>query len=306
MHALQTIYGLLFNRAQISKVPIMNYGSSLGYRPTPTGADVLRLMKDVRIFSFLMNIFTEQPVLPTSPLLLQQVLDGLLRMVHYLPDHVRTDLHTSLQIFAARFKLKQTILPMALLISVAAIVQPPLQLDHGVPSFSDSTSPATDLSDVRQITDGCVQQLPVATATAMVARQYPSDRKRVSVPVSLNAGARRDDRTDSGRRDPRPDPDRRPASASTTITLEDIQKTMANLQSQVDRHTRLTRRDDDARPPRATAYYLRPTGPPADPASSDEDPIATHRAFCFDSKANTATRQDRRASLGIHGPYRTA
>jgi hypothetical protein len=28
--------------------------------------------------------------------------------------------------------------------------------------------------------------------------------------------------------------------------------------------------------------------------------------FCFDSKANTATRQDRRASLGIHGPYRTA
>ncbi len=108
----------------------------------------------------------------------------------FTTDHVRTDLHTSLQIFAARFKLKQTILPMALLISVAAIVQPPLQLDHGVPSFSNSTSPATDPSDVRQITDGCVQ-LPVATAAAMVARQYPSDRKRVSVPVSLNAGARR-------------------------------------------------------------------------------------------------------------------
>ena len=65
---------------------------------------------------------------------------------------------------------------------------------------------------------------------AMVARQYPSDRKRVSVPVSLNAGARHDDRTDSGRRDSRPDPDRRPASSSTTITLEDILKTMANLQ----------------------------------------------------------------------------
>jgi hypothetical protein len=170
---------------------------------------------------------------------------------------------------------------MALLISVGAIVQPPLQLDHGVPSFSNSTSPATDPSDVRQITDGCVQ-LPVATAAAMVARQYPSDRKRVSVPVSLNAGARRDDSTDSGRCDSRPDPDRRPAPSSTTITFEDIQKTMANLQSHVARHTRLTRRDNDARPPRATTYYLLPTGPPADhrePASSDEDPIATHCAF---------------------------
>ncbi len=115
MHALQTINGLMFNRAQVNKVQIMNYCSSLqvGYRPTPTGADVLHLMKDVRIFSFLMNIFTEQPLLPTSILLLQQVLDGLLRMVHHLPDHVQVDLHTSLQIFAACFKLKQTILAMA-------------------------------------------------------------------------------------------------------------------------------------------------------------------------------------------------
>ncbi len=88
MHALQTIHGLMFNRALVNKVPIMNYGSSLGYRPTLTGADVLRLMKDVRIFSFLMNLFTEQPLLPKSPLLLQQVLDGLLRMLHHLPDHV--------------------------------------------------------------------------------------------------------------------------------------------------------------------------------------------------------------------------
>ncbi len=202
-------------------------------------------------------------------------------MVHHLPDHVRTDFHTSLHIFDACFKLKQTILPMALRlhINVAAIVQPPLQLDHGVPSFSDSTSPATDHSDALQITNGCVQQLPVATAaTAMVARQYPSDRNRVSVPVLLNAGARRDDRTDSGRSGSRPDPDRRPSPSSTTITLEDIQRKIANLQSQVDRHTRLTRRDDDARPPRATAYYLRPTGPPADTAS-DKDPIVTHRAF---------------------------
>jgi hypothetical protein len=94
-------------------------------------------MKDVRVFSFLMNI--EQPLLPTSPLLLEQVLDGLLNVVHLLLDHVRADLHTSLQIFAARFKLKLTFLPMAQLINAATTVQPHLQLDHGVPSFSYST-----------------------------------------------------------------------------------------------------------------------------------------------------------------------
>jgi hypothetical protein len=101
----------------------------------------------------------------------------------------------------------------------------------------------------------------------------------VSVPASLNAGTRRNDRTDPCRRDSRPEPNHRTASSSTTITLDDIQKTMANLQSQVDRHTSLTRRDDEERQPRATAYYLRPTGFPADTASSDEDPIVIHCAF---------------------------
>jgi hypothetical protein len=183
-------------------------------------------------------------------------------MVHHLPYHVRADLHTSLQIFAAHFKFKQTILPMALLINAAAIVQPPLQLDHRVPSFSDSSSLATDPSDARQITYGCVQLLPVATATAMVARQYPSDSKRVSVPVSLNAGACRDDRFD-------------PVAvilAQTSIAAlllppqpspwRIFRKQWPTF-SQDDRHTRLTCSDDEERPgqPCRTAYYLLPTGP---------------------------------------------
>jgi hypothetical protein len=61
---------------------------------------------------------------------MQQVLDGLLRMVHHLPDLVQADLHTYLQIFAARFKLKQTILPMALLLS--------LQTQRTTPSTSQA------------------------------------------------------------------------------------------------------------------------------------------------------------------------
>jgi hypothetical protein len=64
-------------------------------------------------------------------LLIQQVLDGPFRMIHHLPYHVRKDLHTSLQIFAAFFKLRETIL----LINAAAIVQPPLQLDQGARHF---------------------------------------------------------------------------------------------------------------------------------------------------------------------------
>jgi hypothetical protein len=57
MHALQTIDALMLNRIQVHKVPFVNYGSSLGYRPTLPGGDIVRLMKDVCIFSILMNIF---------------------------------------------------------------------------------------------------------------------------------------------------------------------------------------------------------------------------------------------------------
>jgi hypothetical protein len=61
---------------------------------------------------------------------------------------------------------------------------------------------------------------------------------------------------------------------------EDIQKTKANLQSQVDLHTSLTHHDNEERQPSASTYYLRDTGPPVDTASSDEDAITTHCAFC--------------------------
>ena len=76
MHALQTIDALMFNQIQVHKIPLMNFVSSLGYRPTLTGEDVVCLMRDVRIFSLLTNIFTEQLMFPTNPLLLQQVMDG--------------------------------------------------------------------------------------------------------------------------------------------------------------------------------------------------------------------------------------
>ena len=121
MHALQTIDALMFNQIQVHKIPLMNYGSSLGYRPTLTGEDVVRLMRDVHIFPILMNSFAEQPMFPTNPLLLQQVMDGLLHMVHHLPEHLRKDMHVSLQIFSARFKLKQTILPLAIIILVTDV-----------------------------------------------------------------------------------------------------------------------------------------------------------------------------------------
>ena len=113
------------------------------------------------------------------------------------------------------------------------------------------------------------EQLPAPltdTAIAMVtvARQSSSDHKRVSATPTPNP-ARRDDRHDNVRRDPRQDPERRPASAST-ITSEDIQATLASLQSQVHLHstghTRLARRDDDERRPRASSYFILPLGPP--------------------------------------------
>ena len=53
MHGHQTVKVLMYNRAQGSKVSIMNFGSLLGYRLTPTGVDVLRLIKDLCNFSLL-------------------------------------------------------------------------------------------------------------------------------------------------------------------------------------------------------------------------------------------------------------
>jgi hypothetical protein len=148
---------------------------------------------------------------PTSPLLFQQVLDGLLRMVHHLPEHMRNDMHMSLQIFPARFKLKETILPMAMTITTGAIAQPDLLINNGAPASSASTSSVMlnePHSEVRHITYGFGQPLPAprtTTAIAMVARQSYPGRKRVSVPTTINSDPRRDDRHDNGR-DPRQDP----------------------------------------------------------------------------------------------------
>ena len=193
LHALQTVNALMYNRAQGSKVFILNFGGSLGYRPTPTGADILRLMKDLRNFSLLMNIFSEQPLFPTNPLLIQQVLDGLLRMIHYLPEHVRTELHTSLQIFVARFKLRQPILPMAILINTAAIIQPGLQLEQGVTPITDVLFPDAEQLPAPPISHSTAtamvarQSIP-GTATAMVARQSIPDRQRLTGPPPQNSG----------------------------------------------------------------------------------------------------------------------
>jgi hypothetical protein len=47
LHAHQTLNALTFNQAQGSKVIIMNFCRSLGYTSTPTGDNVLRLLKDL-------------------------------------------------------------------------------------------------------------------------------------------------------------------------------------------------------------------------------------------------------------------
>ena len=115
----------------------------------------------------------------------------------------------------------------------------------------------------------------------MVARQPTLDRPRVSVPSSLDSSARRNDRPETNRRDLRPNYDRRPAAPPpSAVTLEDLQRTMAALQSQVDRQARLARRDtpNAERTARSTAYYIRATGPTAS-ASSGEEPSVIQHAF---------------------------
>ncbi len=176
-----------------------------------------------------MNIFTEQPLLPTSPLLLQQVLDGLLMMVHHLPDHVRADLHTSLQIFCSTLQT---------------------QADHSShgPTHQCS-SPASSTTRPRSCLifrlyfpgDGPPLQRPSDNRWLCAATSCRHCDSYGSQTVPLGSQASEcpylTQCRSSSRRSPQLRSDRHPALSSTTITLEDIQKTMANLQSQVDRHT---------------------------------------------------------------------
>ncbi len=167
-----------------------------------------------------------------------------------------------------------------------ATTEPDLLFDNGAspsPASTSSVMLTEPLSEVRQITNGFGQQLPAlrtATVIAMVARQSYMDCKRrcISVPTSFSSDLRRYNRHDNVRSDPRQDPEQLPSSSSmSTLTLDDIQKTMANLRSQVDWQTRLARSDDDEHRPRARAYCFQSTSAPAD--ASNEDPPNHTRAF---------------------------
>ncbi len=77
-------------------------------------------------------------------------------------------------------------------------------------------------------------------------------------------------------------PEGRAAGPSTsTDALQDLQRTMTTLQSQVGKQAYLARCDtpNDERLPRLTVYYIQPTGPPSDKASSEGEHPGNHHAF---------------------------
>ena len=64
--------------------------------------------------------------------MIQQVVDGLLQMPEFLPEHVLMELHTSLQTFATSLELKEAILPVAFLSNIAPIVRSTLASTEGL------------------------------------------------------------------------------------------------------------------------------------------------------------------------------
>jgi hypothetical protein len=191
--AYQAFLALFYNRAQHAKVAILNYGQALGYGPTPSSAAVSRLMKQVRVFALLLNIVVHEPPFGHPTSLVAQVVDGLLRTAHQLPERYRSDVQESLQTYAPRIKAQERIPPLSLLINLAPIVQdsPPFDTDPGTPLSSASTHSAMiadqqPVPEFRRVTDP-VMQSPRDTDAAFVAQFRPSPtitRSRQAPPVA--------------------------------------------------------------------------------------------------------------------------
>ena len=262
LHAYQTLLALMYNRTQFGKVSILKYGGTLGYNPIHTSADVEHLISDIRVISIFVNIITDVFPFSANPGILRQVLDGVSRSAHSIPDYARPALIESLQHFLTRLKQTQAIRPMAFIINVAPMLQeqPNFDIvpDTAVQAMLSEFQPPPDF---RRITDSVRQTSDDPTEAALVAQlrprpvPNPSDRTR-PVANGTRYEARSDYNQRDSRRDARPDERRDPRSDTgrprqvelppPALTMEEMQKAMSDLQSQFDR-VRQTRKDDPAK-----------------------------------------------------------
>ena len=268
----------------------------------------------------LVNVLNDIPPFNANNTLIMQILDGLKRSVHMLPDHVRTHLNHNLEFFIACSKSgSMDITPTALLISIAPIIQEPPNFELEISSMfpAGPTEPAmlSDLQrlpDLRRITDPVTQSStssdPRETAFAAQLR----DRQRLSAPDRYRPpshvadGARHDSVRRDVRIDPRQDNVRRDSNREVRhdrhdvygdsgrprkteppqpgATLEDLQRTIASLQSQIDRQARKANQESSSKSNRlafesAHMASAKTSSAPDDPDVIDQDYAAAKSKF---------------------------
>jgi len=226
---------------------------------------------------------------------LTQAVDGLHRSAHLLPDHVRGSFARSIQVFSDRLKRGDSVRSSALLINISAILQPPIERPSLPPTEAPALAAmlADSIPDFRRAPDVFV---PASSPeTAFMARftdrsrpendrrEYRSDRRdfrtdtrpppcldvrrdfrpdtRPASRQDLRGAARSDSRHDS-RHDSRLDEYRDSRHAvsddrpDSSVTLEDLQKSMASMQSLIDKHARQARQAQNSPSRRDRAAFV--------------------------------------------------
>ena len=304
IHAYQLLHILLYNRAQRAKVAIIQFARTIGYTPIHTDVQLIRLIGTVRALSVLMNVTHDAPPFETNNLLTIQLLDGFSRAIHLLPDHIRTDVSSNLNYFQACMKGKLNVTPMAILINMVPILQDQPNFELEIPDIASVENIPAMLSndqtlpDFRRISDNGMQTSGADPREVAFAAQL-RDRQRLSAPDRYRPSSdTKPARQDNVRQDVRFDPrqaicapsnrnarqeiygassqPRKADPSSQTATLEDLQRTIASLQSQIDRQARQARKEDTSNSNRlsfASAHLAssKPTSVPDDPDVIDQE-----------------------------------
>ncbi len=259
---------------QGAKLNIIDSAATLGYTPISTPVQVSRLLKDIYAHAYLASILNDQPTTMSKldNAFHAQAIDGLSRSAHLQPDHIRGIFVKSLQSFSDHIKRGESVRSSALLINISALLQP---TERPVPPSSETAFAAllTDtIPDYRRNTDNIVPA-PVPESALMARfddrlrtdrdrrdprsdrrdfrpndrpasrqdarRNYPSDDRAASRYDGRQGVPRSESRNDSRSDDYRASRHSNPEeSRDSSVTLADIQKSFASLQSQVDKHTK--------------------------------------------------------------------
>jgi hypothetical protein len=291
-HLFQRLLIVLAAKTFHGDAEILRQIALIGTRPIRNTDDLSLLITELTSFSTLDNILDRQHPFQPPKKLVDQALNRLQRgpaFAHF-PDHVRRSIGKILQDFITSSQQGDTVEPSAILI----------RLSPHIPASGPSTDPPETLHAAMMARESlvpCVSSDSLASASNTVVQFDPPevafftrqdtgrgytrpDRRdpRNDPRPALRSDFRRDDRPSSrqdlrgpDRPDSRLDESRdfRPAASDarpeSSASLEDLQKLMQSLQSQLDKHVRQVRPASSSHSRERAAYVAH---------NSDSDELA--------------------------------